>query len=276
LTNIGSIKNDGLELAVEVVPIAKKNMNWTIGMNASFNTNVVSFLEGNSDPKFQGYRREGIDGGVGNEIQILRVGQPVGSFFVFKQKYGADGRPIADLASGQNNDANMYEDTNGDGKVNDLDRVPFQQSAPKMLFGITSNFTYGDFDANIALRGTTGNYVYNNIASQGGYANRLLPGQDNTVYTIEKSYNETGFSRPQYFSSHYLEDGSFLRIENISAGYTFRNLFKSSNLRLAATVQNAFVFTKYSGVDPEVKINGIDKNIYPRTRTFSLGLSLNF
>lgn len=279
LTNIGSINNNGFEASIEVVPIAKKNINWSIGMNASFNDNKVSFLEGNTDPKFQGYRRGGISGGVGNQIQILRVGQPVGSFLVYRHKYNENGTPVADRLDGQNNDKAMYEDTNGDGILNDLDRVAYKQSAPRVLLGLTSNFNYGNFDANIALRGSIGNYVYNNVASAGGYFNRLRPNQDNTVYTLEKSYAETQFTQPQYFSDYYLEDGSFLRIENVSVGYSVPNVFKtankSANLRVFATVQNPYIFTKYKGLDPEAR-DGIDNNIYPRARTYSLGLSLGF
>jgi iron complex outermembrane receptor protein len=174
----------------------------------------------------------------------------------------------------------MYVDQNGDDRIDQDDRVPFHNPAPKWMFGHSSYFGYRNFDLGTTLRAYTGNYVYNNIASNlGTYAEvtRASP------YNLHRSVLETGFKTPQYLSDYYVEDASFLRMDNITLGYTFTR--RGQPVRVFGTVQNVFTITDYSGVDPTANIapgtdipalNGIDNNIYPRARTFTGGISLRF
>jgi iron complex outermembrane receptor protein len=163
----------------------------------------------------------------------------------------------------------MYVDQNGDGTINQDDRVPFKDPAPKWMLGHSSYLGYGKFDMSFTLRSYLGNYVYNNVASNlGTYAEvtRASP------YNLHTSVLETGFETPQYLSDYYVEDGSFLRMDNITLGYNLT--YRGQPVRLFGTVQNAFTITGYSGVDPTAGLIGIDNNIYPRSRTFTAGLSL--
>jgi iron complex outermembrane receptor protein len=168
----------------------------------------------------------------------------------------------------------MYEDVSGDGIVNDQDRRPFQQRAPKVMFGLTSQINYKKFDLSFTLRSSLGNYVYNNVASN--TANFIRANDNFVPRNMLTSVLETNFTAPQYFSDYYVEKASFLRMDNLSLGYTATNLFDTSaRFRLYGTVQNLFVITDYSGLDPEV-FSGIDNNLYPRSRTFIVGVNVTF
>lgn len=273
LTNIGSVENQGVELTLNAYVIDKPDFSWNVALNGAHNTNKILSIDQVST---SGILTGGIFGGVGNNIQILQVGQPVNAFYVFQQKYGADGRPLPDNVDnnedGVINQADIYEDTNGDGKVDDFDKRPFKKPAPDFIVGIGSQLNFKNFDLNFTLRGNIGNYVYNNNASNAGYYDRIAerPGFVNNVNT---SVLITNFQRPQYFTDYYIEDGSFLRLDNITLGYTINKLGQNRSLRVYATGQNLFVSTKYTGLDPEVG-NGIDNFPYPRSRTFIFGLSL--
>ena len=182
---------------------------------------------------------------------------------------------------GQANDADIYADTNGDGEVNDLDRRFLEQPAPDWIFGLTSQVYYKNFDLNFTMRANLGNYVYNNVSSANGFidlVNGIVPGN------MHRSVLETGFNDGQFFSDYYIEDASFLRMDNITLGYTIPGLPEGMNLRLYGTIQNLFVLTGYSGIDPEIGNAsndnalpqiGIDNNVYPRARTFIIGASFN-
>jgi hypothetical protein len=121
------------------------------------------------------------------------------------------------------------------------------------------------------MRAYLGNYVYNNVASNLGTYAEVGRG---SPYNLHRSVLETGFANPQYLSDYYVEDASFLRMDNISVGYQVT--YRGQPMRVFATVQNAFTMTGYSGVDPTAGLNGLDNNIYPRSRTFAAGLNLRF
>ena len=268
-TNIGSIENTGFELGLnaQVLTGGWRGLTWTASFNAATNRNELLRINstaagGNSIPT------GGISGGVGNFVQVLRPGQPLNTFLVYKQRY-ADGRPVStgDLDE-------MYEDTDGDGDVDPNDRRPYKSPTPKWILGHSSNMTLGNIDASFTLRAYLGNYTYNNVASNLG--NFAVLSNGNAPTNLHASVLETGFETAQYFSDYYVEDASFLRMDNITVGYTFNNLRSLRNLRVFGTVQNAFTITGYSGVDPTAGINGIDNNLYPRSRTFLGGASLQF
>ncbi|MDZ4716811.1 MAG: TonB-dependent receptor [Cytophagales bacterium] len=275
LTNIGKVNNNGLELTLNGIIIDKTDFRWDIGFNMAANYNKVVALDGVDDPKFQGYTTGGISGGLSNTVQILKVGFPVNTFRLYEHKRGADGKPLVDGVDWNNDgvvdDRDMYKDINGDGILNDQDRQPnaltFPQ--PKVFMGLTSNVTFKNLDLSFTLRANLGGQVYNNVISSTGYLNRIneLAPQNLPVAALQ-----TNFSSPQYLSNHYLEDATFLRMDNITLGYTV-NKFGGSKIRVYGTIQNAFVLTKYTGLDPEV-VNGIDNNLYPRSRTFVFGLSI--
>jgi len=266
-TNIGSMRNKGYELSLnaDVLPRSRTGLTWTATVTAAHNTNRL--LSINPNKSVTRVLTGGISGGVGNLIQELEPGVPVNSFWVYQQKYGANGKPIYSDTL-----LKMYVDQNGDGVINDSDRRPFHDPAPKWILGHSSYFTYGHLDASFTLRAYLGNWVYNNVASaQGAYQNLTGSAMPSNLHA---SVLTTGFIVPQYYSDYFVEDASFLRMDNITLGYGFT--YRGQPLRLFGTVQNAFTLTGYSGVDPTSGLNGIDNNIYPRSRTVTTGLSVRF
>ena len=266
-TNIGSMKNKGYELSLnaDVLPRSRTGLSWTATVTAAHNTN--SLLSINPTKSVTRVLTGNISGGVGNLVEELEPGVPVNSFWVYQQKYGANGKPIYSDTL-----LNMYVDRNGDGVINDSDRRPFHDPAPKWILGHSSYLTYKHFDGSFTLRAYLGGWVYNNVASsQGAYQNLTGSAMPSNLHA---SVLTTGFVVPQYYSDYFVEDASFLRMDNITLGYGFT--YRGQPLRLFGTVQNAFTLTGYSGVDPTSGLNGIDNNIYPRSRTFTTGLSVRF
>ncbi len=265
VTNVGDLENTGVEFALNLNPIKKKDLYWDFGFNVAMNNNKITRLTATEDPSYVGVLTGGIGGGVGNTIQIHSVGSPASSFYVYEQVYDETGNPIE----------GEYVDRNGDGMVTPDDRYQNENPAPDVLLGFTSMLTYKDFELSFAGRGNFGNYVYNNIHSERGTFQDVY---QSTRYltNIHTHAFETNFESQQLFSDLYLYDASFLRVDHITLGYNFRNLAnnKISLLKVFAVVQNPFVITGYEGLDPEV-FGGIDGNIYPRSRTFLFGVNLN-
>jgi iron complex outermembrane receptor protein len=276
-TNIGSLRNTGLELTVngEVLRSQNRGLSWTASFNASTNKNRL--LEIN--PFSAGTERflvGGISGGVGSTIQVLQPGAPVNSFYVLQHKRGANGMPLYEDADHNNviNDLDLYVDVNGDGQITQDDRTIFHSSQPQWILAHTSNFGFRNFDLGFTMRAQLGNYVYNNVSSGQGFYNGL--NNAGGLVNLHHSVLETNFAEPQFFSDYYVEDASFLRMDNITLGYTLPKIHAVQNARIYGTVQNVFLVTGYSGVDPEAGLNGIDNNIYPRSRTFTAGVSIGF
>ncbi len=264
-TNIGSMVNRGVELALNFTPIATQKLRWDVNANVAYNYNEITKLTATDDPNYKGIFTGGIAGGVGSTIQIHSVGFAPRSFFVFRQLYDENGALLE----------RQYEDTNEDGVVNDDDKYRFEKPVADYIFGITSNFTIGKFDWSFAGRGNIGNFVYNNVATDMGFITRLF---HPTLYlqNIHQSAVDTGIRNQAgaTFSDHFVTDASFFRIDHVTVGYRLEPKFVD-NLRIFATVQNPIVFTNYTGLDPEIG-NGIDNNIYPRSRTYLFGVSVNF
>ena len=265
-TNVGDLENKGFEVSLGAKIISTKDLVWQIDYNLSYNENKITRLTKTDDPTYLGVFVGGIAGGVGNTIQIHSVGYPANSFFVYKQVYDQNGKPIEGL----------YVDMNHDGVINTSDLYRYKKPAPDYAMGISSNLRYKNFDFSFSGRINIGNYVYNNVLSnRGTYLDVYNPGL-NYLSNVLKASKDLQFANAQYFSDYFVENASFFRMDNISLGYQLPGFLQNKlNMHISAVVQNAFVITKYSGLDPEVD-GGIDNNFYPRPRTFMLGLNVQF
>jgi TonB-linked SusC/RagA family outer membrane protein len=276
-TNIGSMKNRGIEfsLSYRLLEGRSGGLAWTTDFIASHNTNELTTINPlfGEDASRQRIPTGLVSGGVGTFIQVLQPGVPINSFFVFQHKRGPDGLPIYEDTDGSGTitTQDLYEDLNGDGTVNLDDRRPFHDPAPKWILGHSSYLAYGKFDLGMTLRAYLDNWVYNNVASNLGTYEEVKRG---SPYNLHSSVLETGFETPQYLSDYYVEDASFLRLDNVTLGYSFT--YGGRQMRAFGTVQSAFTITGYNGVDPTAGINGLDNNIYPRSRTFTFGLGMRF
>ena len=273
-TNIGSMQNKGWEVALNLVPVdgGRGGLTWNAGFVASANQNRLLSID---RPGLPYILTGGIAGGVGSLIQVLEPGVATNSFFVYEHKM-QNGKPVYADLNGDNtiNEQDLYVDLNGDGIVNQSDRRPFHSPQPKLILGHTSFVSWRAFDASTTLRAYLGNYVYNNVASNlGNYSILQLNGAPTNLHASALKY---AFVRPQYLSDVYVESASFLRMDNLTLGYTFERLQNLRGARVFGSVQNLFTTTKYSGVDPTAGLNGIDNNIYPRSRTYLAGLSVGF
>jgi iron complex outermembrane receptor protein len=263
LTNVGNMENKGIEAVLNTTIIKKKNLNWDFGFNFTWNTNEITKLTKVNDPNYQGVLTGGISGGVGNTVQIHTVGYRPSTFYLLQQVYTAQNKPIEGL----------YVDRNGDGIINNNDYYRTESPEPKYLIGVSSTVNFKQWTFSTVLRSQIGNYMYNNVfASNGVFRTSSL----NYLGNVHRNYLETGFANNQYFSDYYLENATFLRMDNLSASYDFGQVFNNrANLRATVNVQNVFVMTKYRGLDPEIA-GGIDNNFYPRPRIYSLGFNLDF
>ena len=272
-TNIGSMRNRGLELSLgaDLLRRWRGDLSWTANFTAARNTNELVSINPifGSNVQRQQILTGIVSGGVGTFIQVLQPGQPVNAFYVYQHRTGANGKPV--FAEGPGADTAMYVDQNGDHTINQDDRVPFKSPAPKWMLGHSSFLTYGKLDFSFTLRAYLGNYVYNNVASNLGTYSEVTRA---SPYNLHASVLETGFKTPQYLSDYYVEDASFLRMDNITLGYSLN--YRGQPVRVFGTIQNVFTKTDYTGVDPTAGLNGLDNNIYPRSRTFTGGLSLRF
>ncbi len=265
-TNVGDLENNGVELSLNATPIQTKDQTLDIGFNIAYNENKITRLTATDDPGYQGVLTGSISGGVGSNIQIYSVGFPARSFYVFEQVYDEFGVPVEGL----------YVDRNSDGVINGDDQYRLEKPAADYSIGYTARYGYKNFDVSLAGRASIGNYVYNNVWSDGAFYNRLS--NLGTIGNVNPVISQIDFSTPQYFSDHFVRDASFLRIDHITLGYNFDDLL-GDFMRVYLTVQNPAVFSNYEGIDPEVRNGdhpGIDNNIYPRPRTFVFGVSVDF
>ena len=268
LTNVGELENRGVEFSLTAHAITKKDMEWTLSYNVSYNKNEITKLTINDDPSYKGVIHGGIEGGTGHNIQINAVDKAYNSFYVYEQMYDANGNPLE----------NVYVDQNSDGKIDEDDLIIFKKSAPDVIMGLSSQFSYKNWFFNFALRASIGNYVYNNVKSnREAWDGSQMYDPSGFLKNRMSTAADTDFKNGQYKSSYYIENASFLRMDNMTLGYNFKKIFNSNqNAKVYMTVQNPFVITKYSGLDPEISGEGIDRNIYPRPVTFLFGVNLNF
>jgi TonB-linked SusC/RagA family outer membrane protein len=263
LTNVGNIESKGFEVTMNFVPVRNKNTEVDFGFNVTYANPKITKLLLNEDPNFVGNRHTIIGGSIGTPARIDAIGSRPGSFFMYQQVYDKNNNPIEGL----------YEDRNRDGIINEKDLRVFKPSDAPVFLGISGSITHKKFNAGFVMRGSVGNYVYNNVAMQFGVLNQLKLGS--VPQNVHRNYLATGFLNKQELSDYYIQNGSFLRMDNINFGYDAGKVAKNVNLRITANVQNAFLITKYKGIDPEFN-NGMDNNIYPRPRTYVLGVNLDF
>lgn len=263
LTNVGNLENRGIELGLNATPVSTEKFTWDANFNITYNENKITNLTKVPTPNDPGVLIGGISGGVGNTVQIHTVGYPTFAYYLYKQVYDTNGKPIEGL----------YVDQDANGILTLGDRYRYKSPNPKVYLGFSSNFTMDKFSVAFTLRGNIGNYVYNNINSGAGALQNVF-NTNNYLSNVSSSVLSTNFQTNQYFSDYYLENASFLRMENLTVGY---NVYQSklASARLTAAAQNLFVLTKYSGLDPEIP-GGIDNNFYPRPRTLTLGLNVSF
>jgi len=266
-TNVGNVISKGVEVSLNVTPVKNNDLTWDVGLNYTYNEAEITNLLKNPDPNFKGQQVSGIAGGTGNFIGIHAVNYTPYSYLVYKQIYNADDKPIEGL----------YEDLNRDGILNDDDRYIYKKPAADVLLGVNSQVLYKKFSFGLAGHASLGNYLYNNFFSNNGVL-RAIKNPINFIGNASVDYLNTGFVNNQYLSDYYIENASFFRLDNINLGYDVGKIFNNkASLRVAASVQNVFVITKYRGLDPEnAGDGGVDNNIYPRPRIFSLGFNFDF
>ena len=258
LMNVGDMENKGIEVALNVVPIEKKDLRWEVGVNVSYNKNEITKLTASDDPSYPGVEAGGISGGVGNNIQIQKVGNPINSFYVLQQVYDEAGKPLE----------GVYVDRNHDGQITDDDRYVYYKPDADVNIGLNTELSYKKWTLSASFRSSLGNYVYNNVASNTEMKADMWT--NNFICNRVSTAPNTNFQQAQYKSDYYVQNASFLKLDKVTLAYNL-----ASWVRLNFTAQNVFTITKYDGVDPEVA-NGIDNNMYPRSRNFILGASFNF
>ena len=270
MTNIGSIRNRGLEFALTGIPVQTSDLSVQIGFNGTFQNTKFTKLNATDDP---GYYIEtgGISRGTGNFLCRQMVGYAPYTYYAYQQKYDSDGKPVQ----------NEFVDRNKDGEITGADRYMTGKSiAPKFYYGLNVKVMYRNWDFGLNGHGSAGTWAFNDFMSANSTASLDLNAGNlpNQALLVKK----TGFTAPnsaqQWYSDYFIENASFFRLDDVNLGYTFRAIGRwETDIRLALGVQNVFVLTGYSGMDPEVvSENGIDCTIWPRPRTYSLRLNINF
>ncbi|MBS1525895.1 MAG: SusC/RagA family TonB-linked outer membrane protein [Bacteroidetes bacterium] len=271
--NVGDMENDGVELNITGHIIDTKDIGWTASFNVAFNHNKILNLTAQPNPNFPGIQEGNISGGTGNYIEIDQPGAARNSFYVYQQVYGANGKPID----------GVFVDRDGNGIINNQDLYKDHSPDPKQIFGLSSDFRYKKWLVGFVARANLGNYAYNNVAAATGIQRNIM----NPLGIINNGSSDvlasglTGNGSNDLLSDYYIQNASFLRMDNIHIGYNFGQVFNGhGTLRITANVQNAFIITDYKGVDPEFTYtgttgSGIDNNNYPRPRTYTLGLNLS-
>lgn len=274
--NIGSLKNTGVEAAITWRAIQTKDWFWTMTYNFTYNKNEITDLNGASEngaPVVNTNIKVG--DGSGAYLQANQVGYAMNSYYVYQQVYDKNGKPIE----------NCVVDRNGDGKINESDKYLYKSPAAPVTMGFSSRLEYKNWDFGFSLRASIGNYVYNNVEQSMSnmntgewFSNSLKYFSNRMKSTVERNWQT--YEITSKLSDYYVKNASFLKCDNITLGYSFNNLFKSSGWhglsgRAYATASNVFTITNYDGLDPEVG-DGNDNNLYPRPFSVVVGLSLNF
>ncbi len=269
LTNVGSIQNKGVEFALNFIPVQTNDWHLSIGVNGTFQDTKFTKLNTTDDPTYY-LDCSGISHGTGSFIGRHAVGYAPYSFWVFQQVYDENGMPIQDA----------FVDRNEDGVINTDDKYCAGDANPDFYYGLNLKLSYKNWDFGFNGHGSFGYTVFNDFASNNSTA--YFDVNAGNLPNFTTAVKRTGFLKNsgdyQFYSDFYIEDASFFRMDDINLGYTFKEIGSwGGNIRVAASCQNVFVLTKYSGIDPEINsTDGVDRSFWPRPRTFSIRLNVNF
>lgn len=270
IQNIGSMRNTGVELSLNYVAVNTKDWYWTMNYNLTYNRNRITDLNGVSDTGDPVTTGDNIDNV--NKVLAYQTGYAANSFYVYEQMYDKNGKPIE----------GAVVDRNGDGVISNADKYLYKQVAAPVTMGFSTRVEWKNFDLGFSLRANLGNYVFNNF-EQGKRLKTTSSVWCQNAYLANRPVNTLGWDSDALeskLSDYFVQNASFLKMDNITLGYSFNRLFKSGSWkgisgRVYASCSNVFTITNYKGIDPEV-YNGIDNNIYPRPITFQFGLNLTF
>lgn len=263
LTNVGNVDSKGIEVALNATPIQTKDWEWNLSYNFTWQNMKVknlSLIKGGSQtnvkvgPSIDAY-----------QFQVLSEGYEPYMFYVYHQLYDSKtGKPIE----------GAYADLNNDGEINESDLYRYHSPAPKYIMGLSTSLRYKQLTLGMSFRANIDNYVYNGMGMSTG-AFETVSYNNSQLNNLNTSFLKTGFKTRQYLSDYYVENASFLKLDNLSLSYNVGKINKWASLTVSAMVQNVFTITGYSGTDPEVP-NGMDNSFYPRPRTYSVSLGLQF
>lgn len=263
LTNVGNVDSKGIEVSLNATPIQTKDWEWNLSYNFTWQNMKVknlSLIKGGSQtnvkvgPSIDAY-----------QFQVLSEGYEPYMFYVYHQLYDSKtGKPIE----------GAYADLNNDGEINDADLYRYHSPAPKYIMGLSTSLRYKQLTLGMSFRANIDNYVYNGMGMSTG-AFETVSYNNSQLNNLNASFLKTGFKTRQYLSDYYVENASFLKLDNLSLSYNVGKINKWASLTVSAMVQNVFTITGYSGTDPEVP-NGMDNSFYPRPRTYSVSLGLQF
>jgi TonB-linked SusC/RagA family outer membrane protein len=263
LTNVGNVDSKGIEISLNATPIQTKDWEWNLSYNFTWQNMKVknlSLTKGGSQtnvkvgPSIDAY-----------QFQVLSEGYEPYMFYVYHQLYDSKtGKPIE----------GAYADLNNDGEINDADLCRYHSPAPKYIMGLSTSLRYKQLTLGMSFRANIDNYVYNGMGMSTG-AFETVSYNNSQLNNLNTSFLKTGFKTRQYLSDYYVENASFLKLDNLSLSYNVGKINKWASLTVSAMVQNVFTITGYSGTDPEVP-NGMDNSFYPRPRTYSVSLGLQF
>lgn len=261
-TNVGSVLSKGVEFSLNGALAQSQDFNWDMGFNVTLQQNKITKLSLGNDPNFY-IAQGGISGGTGNQIQLWKENMDPSTFYVFRQVYDTAGKPIE----------GAYVDVNGDNQITEADKQAYKKASPDAYLGFTNTINYKNLDFSFTFRGSLGNYMYNNVASDRGNVTTVNDAPGQYYVNAHTSVLDSKFKKQNLFSDYYIERADFVKLDNVSIGYLIPG--EQLNLRLSLTATNLMTFTKYNGLDPEIS-NGIDHNFYPRPQTFVLGLNFTF
>ena len=262
LSNVGNITSKGIEISIAATPVQNKNWEWNISGNATWQSNKITNLRVNAKSDAPNTPAGSVDS---HYVQVLSEGYAPYSYYVYKQIYDEKtGKPIEGL----------YADLNGDGKVDSNDLYHYHSPSPDWLFGLSTSLRWKKLTLSTSLRASLGNYLYNGMAMNTG-AWETMSYNSYQLNRLNASYLKTNFQKRQYESDLYVENASFIKMDNIQLSYNFGKISKWFSLNASFMVQNVFTITNYTGVDPECQ-SGIDMSVYPRPRTYSLTIGLDF
>lgn len=263
LTNVGNVYSKGIEVSLNATPIQTKDWEWNLSYNFTWQNMKVknlSLIKGGSQtnvkvgPSIDAY-----------QFQVLSEGYEPYMFYVYHQLYDSKtGKPIE----------GAYADLNNDGEINESDLYRYHSPAPKYIMGLSTSLRYKQLTLGMSFRANIDNYVYNGMGMSTG-AFETVSYNNSQLNNLNTSFLKTGFKTRQYLSDYYVENASFLKLDNLSLSYNVGKINKWASLTVSAMVQNVFTITGYSGTDPEVP-NGMDNSFYPRPRTYSVSLGLQF